>query len=201
MTKAPKTCALVLAGGYSKRFKKDKRLSLGEQNLALDPKPLILRSLENISPCYKDIFLVHRKEENKDFLKLLENVKLTCLSANSKDASLSQNLSQAMKEIISKDIFEACAIFLADMPFISQETINNLSKNAKKDLIFRPNFKQKQGHPVIIGKDFFEHFCTLEAKQKPQELLKKLKNHLKLIQTNDKGVITDIDYPSDYLNI
>ncbi len=197
----PKTCALILAGGYSKRFKKDKRLSLGEQNPALNPKPLILRSLENVSSCYQDIFLVHRKNENKDFLKLLEKFNITCLSASSCTASLSQNLSQALKEITSKNTFEACAIFLADMPNIKQETIKILSKNAKKDLILRPSYKEKQGHPVIIGKDFFEQFSALESGQKPQQELKKLKNHLKLIQTNDKGVIVDIDYPSDYLKI
>jgi molybdenum cofactor cytidylyltransferase len=181
-------CALVLAAGFSKRYGSDKRFS-GSQ-------PLILKTLKNIINSFDTIYLVHRNSDEK-IIELLKDLPINLIQASSDNICLGTSISIGFEHIKKTKInYDSCAIFLADMPFIKEETIHKLQSLQKNDLIIRPKFEKKPGHPVFFGSDFFDELINIKGKEGASCIIKKNSNNLKMINVQDKGILQDIDYPT-----
>ena len=184
-------CALVLAAGFSKRFGSDKRFS-GEE-------PLILRTLKNIIKTFDSIYLVHRNSDEK-ILTLFKDLPITLIQAPLNDICLGTSISVGIEHIKNtKENYDACAIFLADMPFIKEETINKILSFEKNKGILRPSFKKKAGHPVVFSNEFFDQLLLLKEQEGANSIIKNNLESLCLLELEDQGVLEDIDYLKDTL--
>lgn len=181
------TCALVLAAGFSKRYGSDKRFSGLE--------PLVLRTLKNVISSFDNIYLVHRNSDEK-IITLLKDLPVTLIKAPSDDICLGTSISTGIKHIKKhQQIYESCAVFLADMPYIKKETIYKLKSIQSNNSIVRPTFAKKPGHPVIFGSDFFDELTEISGKEGANSVIKKHLAYLNILDVQDSGVIKDIDYP------
>lgn len=183
-------CALILAAGYSKRFKSDKRL--------FGKTPLILITLRKILKIYQYIYVVHRYED-KEFINLLKDLPVYLIPASKNNISLGTSISIGIKHISSLKIdFTSCAIFLADMPFVKEKTILSIKQKGDKYTIVRPSYKKRLGHPVLFGRHFFPSLTTLENQAGAKSIIKMNKSNLILLDVFDEGVVKDIDYIQDF---
>lgn len=179
-------CALVLAAGFSLRYGSDKRFSGSE--------PLILRSLKNIINSFDTIYLVHRDNDAK-IIALLKALPINLIKAPSDNISLGTSISVGFEYINNTQIpYESCAVFLADMPFIKEETIHKLQSYQHHNSIIRPKFNNNYGHPVLFGNNFFHELTNIKGKDGASDVIKRNFNHLTTIKIEDSGVIEDIDY-------
>lgn len=89
-------------------------------------------------------------------------------------------------------------IALADMPAIRSETIMAVAAAlAAGAPLAAPIYRGQRGHPIGFAKPFQSALMSLVGDQGGRDILKQHKNDLHLIEVDDPGVLTDIDYRTD----
>ena len=88
-------------------------------------------------------------------------------------------------------------ICLGDMPLIQTTTYLEILHKLTPDSIVRPQYRGINGHPVAFGQTFFDELIKLEGDQGGKQILRKYASHLVTLDTEDAGVVTDIDTRED----
>ena len=65
------------------------------------------------------------------------------------------------------------------------------------DQIIIPEYKGRRGHPVYIGKEFFEQFLNAGAKQTARDIIYRNITFVEYLEVDDSGILVDIDFPED----
>ena len=82
------------------------------------------------------------------------------------------------------------------MPCIKSDTIARLANSLTHDAaMVAPEFEQQRGHPVVFGKAYKDELMVLHEDKGARDIIAGHRGQLVLLPTDDKGVITDIDYP------
>jgi molybdenum cofactor cytidylyltransferase len=104
-------------------------------------------------------------------------------------------------ENLPKDI-DGFAIILGDMPFIKPETMNLLIEEFfnYKDIVV-PVFNGRKGHPPIFPLKYAEEMKKVYKDIGAREIIKKYQNRVRLVETNDVGILLDIDTLSELREI
>ncbi|MCL9779881.1 nucleotidyltransferase family protein [Vibrio sp. S4M6] len=191
-----KFCALLLAAGDSTRFGKDKRF--------IGSPPLLERTLNTLYTSYQRIFLVHKDTDNLSNLNI-DPEKVTLLAHNKDtDKSLGASIACGASHLLHSNLSPTfCAIYLADMPFISVSTINRLHQHCldsntltgSSKCIIRPAYQGVQGHPVIFSHHFLSELSQLKACEGAKQVIKNFHNQSQELAVSDEGIAIDIDTP------
>ncbi len=89
-------------------------------------------------------------------------------------------------------------IALADMPFIQAGTIKSIYQAlASGSVMVAPFYQNKRGHPVGFAKQFQMELTALSGDQGAQSIIKKHSVELVKLETNDPGILKDIDQVAD----
>ena len=89
-------------------------------------------------------------------------------------------------------------ICLADMPYIKTKTLSDLVNRLEQGAeIVAPFFDQRRGHPVGFGSRFKEDLLALNEDVGARQIINGHRQQLELLQTEDEGVLQDIDFPED----
>ena len=94
----------------------------------------------------------------------------------------------------------AVLIALADKPLLRAETVNTLINRfheAGAD-IFYPTYRGAQGHPVLMTRELFAELEQLEGDSGARSVLRKFAARAQAVETEDEGILLDIDTPEDY---
>lgn len=207
-----KYTAVVPAAGLSSRMGAFKPL------LDLGGKPLICRTLDSLrnAGCGK-IFVVtgHRADEleaaaaapdvrfvrNPDYAStgMLESVQLGL------NACLSENLDLSVR----KDSVSLVFILPGDIPLIRTETMRRLAEVAQKQLlalpfVLRPSYRGRAGHPVVLDRSAAQMLLSYKGLDGIRGFLRQLEadaaaSFVRVIETDDPRILTDVDTPEDYL--
>jgi molybdenum cofactor cytidylyltransferase len=91
-------------------------------------------------------------------------------------------------------------VALGDMPFLRRTSVaavrDALAAGAP---LAAPYFRARRGHPVGIGKVFYEDLLSLRGDEGAKRLIAAHEKELVKIPIGDPGVIRDIDTPADLL--
>ena len=185
--------ALVLAAGYSRRF--------GSQKLSakLNPKSSItiyeetINQLTTAHPAISKIIAIIQGGASSE----LALTNATTIKFPSDKIGLGESIAFGTQYISSWD---GCLICLADMPFVRPETYRKIASQVTKTNIVVPKFNGIIGNPIAFGR---AHFPILEKLQGDEGARKVLKNYRRVtieIETNDPGVLYDIDTPNDLIS-
>lgn len=91
-------------------------------------------------------------------------------------------------------------VALGDMPFLRRTSIAAVRDALVNGApLVAPYFRTRRGHPVGIGKRFYEDLLSLRGDDGARKLLAANAGQLVKIPIGDPGVIRDIDTPQDLL--
>ncbi|WP_447927364.1 nucleotidyltransferase family protein [Vreelandella sp. EE27] len=183
--------ALVMAAGYSSRFgAADKR-----QAALSDGRSLLITSVANARRAFTSLRVVVREE---DMPKGLEECSLIRVQSarHGLGASIGEAFSAILEDPSLSDI-QAAAVLLGDMPYIQSGTLTALMAMSGPDIIVSPSVEDRQGHPVIFGRAFWEALSSIKGGEGARRVLKAHAAHHRVLPVDDPGVAMDIDRPAD----
>jgi molybdenum cofactor cytidylyltransferase len=90
------------------------------------------------------------------------------------------------------------AVFLpGDMPFIDSSTVDSVVDTFHANIVdaVAPAYQGQRGNPVLFGADHFDALCAVDGDVGGRNVL--LDSGGALLETDDEGVVTDIDTHED----
>ena len=188
--------AIILAAGSSRRFGDDKRKA------TLQNGNMLIENTINIAAKTLDSVLVVLRFGDRAFADELDSkINIPGISyflAPDSAKGMAHSLSNAIQKAVGMD---AAMIFLADMPYIKEETITKLinAYNANQDLqpIVIPTSSGTPGHPVIFDKAYFNEIQSLEGDRGARPVVDAHQDKLIQVEIDDSGILRDIDTLDD----
>ena len=187
---------ILLAAGFSRRFgSTDKLLQKLE-----DGRPIALAAAESLIKAVPLTIAVLRPE-NEELAGLLEHAGLKVVFCDPQQTEMADSLSSAVR--YSSRFSESGAGFviaLADMPYISQQTISAVAHELDTGAaIVAPTCKGQRGHPVGFSARFRSELEQLTGDEGARAILKRHADEIKLLECDDAGILADIDTPADLI--
>ena len=184
--------ALVLAGGESKRFGKNK---LFEE---FKGKPLILWTLELVKSVEFHERIIVLNPKNLELYIQMGIDGFNVIVNEGYREGMASSIRVGMSRAIDSRS-DAVMIFLSDMPFIKTKTIlrlmNVMEENHKPIVI--PRYGMKRGNPVLIRREVFHLAMGLKGDIGMRRIVENRKDLVEFVQVLDPGVRMDIDEMTD----
>ncbi|TMA10395.1 MAG: nucleotidyltransferase family protein [Deltaproteobacteria bacterium] len=91
-------------------------------------------------------------------------------------------------------------VHLVDHPLISRSVVNEMIDRffESKKLIVIPTYKGKRGHPVLLSSRLFPELLKAPPDQGAKAVVHAHRDETLEMETDDEGVIIDIDTPDEY---
>jgi molybdenum cofactor cytidylyltransferase len=92
---------------------------------------------------------------------------------------------------------EGAFVFLGDMPRVPPAMAGRLAAAIGPRLAAAPVFEGRRGHPVLLRRALFPRLAALEGDRGAGALLAGLGDEQAQVETDDPGVVFDVDAPGD----
>jgi len=182
-------CGILLAAGAGRRFGSNKLL-----HPLADGTPLILHSLRLLMETLPQTFVVV-DSKNDSFIEVLSGEAVVLVPNPDASRGMGSSLACGVEAASSAD---GWVIALADMPWIQPQTIQAVAGSLDDErTICAASYQGKRGHPVGFGRSYAKALMGLDGDEGARSVVLANRMYLKLINTNDPGVIADIDYPHE----
>ena len=184
-----KITGILLAAGASRRYGRPKLV----EPLA-NGEPLGVFAAKNLISFLSSTLVVVSDQDNA-LVSRYRQLGLDVVINEAADEGMAASL---VKGIQSSPECDAWIIALADMPWVKPETIG-LIKNRLEDgaSMVAPLYQGKRGHPVGFSSQWKTALLNLQGDKGGRELLRKHADQVSLIDTDDEGILLDVDYPQD----
>ncbi|MFV0379296.1 MAG: NTP transferase domain-containing protein [Anaerorhabdus sp.] len=180
---------IVMASGYSKRFKKNKLLidwfgkSLFEENLMQIPFEMVNR-----------VVVVTRYQE---IVEICKNYPVTCITSQKEFQS--DTIALGLEALQSSN-YQGVMFMTCDQPFRKKNSIQALILKFMEDTnsFVRLAKLNKRGNPVIFPKFMEKELRDLKQNEKGKDVLLRYLHLEKLIEVNSQLELVDIDTQDTY---
>lgn len=184
--------AVILAAGMSSR--------MGDFKILLpwrDDRPILLHVIENYVALKIDPIII---VTGRDADRVQDTVaELPVQRVHNPDYETGEILSSVKVGLRAMpDDINATFINPADMPLIPQSVIQTMQKMYQPEKIFAPRYEGQRGHPILLDRKFWQPMLDLPTDGAPRDVIKANGQHLMFVDTDDDGVIIDIDTPEIY---
>ena len=194
--RGPKITAVVLAAGRSERMGSNKLLA------DLGGKPLITHSIEMLLTSNVYDVIVVTGNEDEMVRQALHSLDV----AFAHNPKFAEGLSTSLKiglNAVSLDA-DGALICLGDMPLVEMGTIDRLVSSFDEfshHTICVPVCDGVRGNPVLWGRRHFKALKSIEGDQGGKLLMASLAREIFEVKIESKGVLLDVDTPSDLREI
>ncbi|MBI2316568.1 MAG: nucleotidyltransferase family protein [Betaproteobacteria bacterium] len=186
-------CGILLAAGSSTRFGSNKLL-----HKLPDGTPIAAAAARNLRSALPRTIAVVRPGARR-LAQLLREA--GCAVVTSRNAANGMGASLASGVRASSDA-DGWVVALADMPFIRPASIKAVAARlAQGAAIAAPSLAGRRGHPVGLARRFRGDLLGLRGDQGARALLERHSEQIRLIESDDPGVLRDIDTPDDLRGI
>lgn len=188
-----KTCCIVMAAGLSSRMGRYKPL------LPIDGQPAIVHLLSTVFDAGVDHCVIvtgHRADDLKAACCGLNNITFVHNpSYATTDMFTSAKIGfRAVTADYSRILFTP-----ADIPLIPVTVIQGLLK--RPEPLIYPCFQHKKGHPVSIDASILGDILKFDGDDGLRGALASLPVEPAFLETDDPGILMDMDTPDDYRKI
>jgi len=186
-------------------------LSAGESSRMGQPKALLpidgVRFVEKIVSALKStdvgniiVVLGHNAEEMR---QKISDLPVTILINHDYKQGQLSSLQVAIRHLESSSEgspVDGILVHLVDHPYISATLVDLMIKRfyATKKLIVVPRFQGRRGHPVIFARALFSELLAAGPDQGAKPVVHAHRDDTLEIDTQDEGVLIDIDTPEEY---
>jgi molybdenum cofactor cytidylyltransferase len=181
--------AIILAAGFSKRFRGNKLLA------KINGKPIISRVVETVQKCgFEEIILVSRSSDVKEFFK---DADIKVVINDNAALGISTSIKCGIRNARSSDSF---MFFAADQPFIDEKTVKALlgAYKNKKGSIIVPKYNGVNGNPVIFAGRWKTELLMLTGDIGGRAIIKANPDKVHYVQIDNEAAGIDIDTRDDY---
>lgn len=193
MTRLDHYAAIMVAAGLSSRFGPDDKL-LAEVNGA----PLLAWSLKPLFEAAPGQLVVVTGANEKAVRGLCSDHAVTF--ANNPDPAAGLGASIAIGAAAVQKQIEGVFICLGDMPLVSpgvfRELAGALAADKATDAV-APIYNSRRGHPVLFHRRHLTALKNLSGDDGAKQILNAPGFHLRCLETNDEGAVTDVDLRED----
>ncbi|OLS20011.1 MAG: putative molybdenum cofactor guanylyltransferase [Candidatus Heimdallarchaeota archaeon LC_3] len=194
-----KYASIILAAGQSRRFGKNKLLSIfkGKTLLEHSLTPFLLH--RNV---IKDIYVVIGPQKT-DFLAILKKYPVKPVENTEYEKyGMSLSIKLGLKNLIGENIENLVGVFIhpGDIPLINLDILSEFFRypKDKKSLILIPVFKNKRGHPLFIGKNLLKKIDSIsDESQGLKGFLQENNDRIEYLDINSDIILYDIDNVED----
>lgn len=191
-------CTLILAAGQGQRYRQhssdDKLLAANRANDS-NAIPVLLATLQASAGLTQRCVLVLTDDQPQRIALAQQHapslgIELLCI----RSCGLGDSLAQAVNATPSA---HGWLVALADMPYIKLATWQRMAQAIQPNALTVPTFQGQRGHPRVIGSQYAAHLRGLNSDQGAQQLF--MSPAVKEIAVDDRGILIDIDIPTDRL--
>ncbi len=187
--------AVLLAAGFSRRF------GAGDKRLAPFRGTTIATSTATLYvAAFAEVRVVIRADDEA-LSTLLSQLPATNISlCTTEEAHL--GLGHSLASGCANLEWDWAFVGLLDMPYVRRETLNTLidacaRAQDTRTTIIQPRYKEQPGHPVGFQRAHFQALSELRGDVGAKSIVEQHHKHIEFVDTGDRGVIDDIDRPSD----
>lgn len=182
---------IILAAGQSSRFGANK-LCYVLPNGASIARQTVTQYLQ----VFEQVTVVI-KPQGDELRAGLSDLSCRFIECDNAEDGMSQSL---IAGIQAKSNAPGWLIALADMPYVQTHTIKSLLEPFDRKRIIQPQYQNQAGNPVIFGRAFYAELLGLAGDKGAKRVVEAHQQHLIKINTEDAGVLQDIDTPADILS-
>ena len=184
--------AILLAAGQSQRMNYENKLTKEIQGIAL-----IKHSVKNILFSSIDELIIVTGHQKEIIEKLIDkNEKIKFIFNKNFKTGMASSIKTGIKSLSNKTNF--FFICLGDMPLVSQNTYNLLIKHKDNSEIIVPNYKGRQGNPILFAKSMIDQIMTIEGDVGAKKILNKFQDRILNIKIDDISVTKDFNTKDDF---
>lgn len=186
--------AIIMAAGLSKRMNKEKlKMKINDKYIF----EYILDTIKNCSDCFYEVMVVAKDET---ILKKAEEFGYK--SVKNEISYLGQSTSIKLG-IQNSNASDGYMFFVADQPFIKEETIRVLIRTFKRNPsnIIIASYNGINGNPAIFPEIFKKHLLNLKGDTGGKLIIKNNEDKLIKVHIQSDNEFIDIDTFEDYERI
>jgi molybdenum cofactor cytidylyltransferase len=184
---------VLLAAGSGSRFGGDKL-----QATLDDGRMMASVALSNLAKAVDLVVAVVRPEDDVLFASLGREGAHVCRCDRAADGMGASLACGVRASLVLYPAARGWIVALADMPWISAETISRVMEELKRGAaLAAPIHGGKRGHPVGFAARFGGELAALAADEGARTLLRNNEQQMVLFDTDDAGVLRDVDTPQD----
>ena len=198
MARAPSLAGVILAAGESTRMQRDKAL------LTWQGKTFLGAAMESLRPHCQLIIVVAGK--NVDSLKPVVFAAGGFLVVNpDTDRGQFSSLQVGLQEVLERGR-DAAIVTLIDRPPAAPATVKSLRDRFLEEVrsghwAVVPQYGEKHGHPIVIGREMIEAFLRAPAESTARDVEHKHQPHIVYVPVDDANVTMNVDTPEDYARL
>ena len=188
----PRFGAIILAAGLSSRMKVNKLLLPWR-----DGRPIVAHVVSKYVRAGIAPILVVTGRDAEQINATLAHLPVICrYNPDYKSGEILSSLKTGLAAMPA----EAVASFIqpADMPCIPPAMIPRLGAQHQPGKNVAPRHAGQRGHPMLLDRAFWGAMLDLPVDAMPRDVIQARRQHLRLIDTDDDGVVLDIDTHAAY---
>ena len=180
---------ILLAAGKGLRFGSDKLLHPLD-----DASPMARHSARNLRAALPKSVAVVRRADGP-LARLFADEGLQVVACGAADEGMGASIACG---VAAQPEAAGWLICLADMPFVRPDTIAAVAQALRQGAVLAaPRHAGQRGHPVGFARRFRDDLLALRGDRGGRSLIATHAEQLHLIQTDDAGVLRDVDVPDD----
>jgi molybdenum cofactor cytidylyltransferase len=185
---------ILLAAGYSRRFGSNKLLKALPAGTTRAGMPIAVATAHHLLDVLPESLAVVRPRAQQ-LGKLLRDAGCNTVVCKNASEGMGTSLAAGVRSAPDAD---GWVVALADMPFILPDTIRSVAQALRAGAaIAAPSFRGERGHPVGFARRFYPELSALRGDEGARLLLAQHPESIVLLEVEDRGVLRDIDKPSD----
>jgi len=188
--------AVIVAGGMSSRMKDFKPL------LPIGSKSMIETTVENYKQLGVGEIVVVTGYRSEDIEKTFKEKNINFIkNKHYNKTHMYDSVCIGLKELSGN--IDYIFISPADSPLVQQFTLKKMIDeiNISNYVLIQPVYEGKDGHPIILKKEFFRTILEHDGTMGIQGVIKNNKEKCGKLSFVDPGIVMDADRPKDYFKI